>query len=275
MFGTAAAPSVEPLGHVLPSSPAPAALLGGIACAWISPSSQIPWMGVTIFPAEIVPDEVVAKGSSFECDGFGICGRAVAHDGTWVRVDVARSLAPERPLGDEEAATLVEAVDEMLSSIIDLSSQTLLGVPSPPATTWWSPPSCEDLEGTVAAAAAMSAPEPGFPSDATSDGPAWEVIRANGLIESCAWHEYKGADLVATEVIVMPGAQTPSIEELDDVNARPIEIAGADEAFFLVLDDRPSARSTAVLAVVGDNRVTVVGSSAEDVAAAVVGELGP
>jgi hypothetical protein len=265
--------STTSLSAVMPDAAASAALIGALTCAWSVDGSRISHASIDIVPEEAVPAAVLESSAAFACDGSSLCGRAETHDGVWVRAAVNRWVAPEQPVSEEEAAELQNAVALMLASVFSHPSTDLRGVPVEPDPTWWKLAACDLLHPAVVEATGSAEVEPGFPSDVEPSGSMWEVLVANDASRWCAWHSYAEQEPVLVELDLQPGVGAPSSEQLEGARAEAIDIAGADVAYVLRLDDRPTARSTKLVAVVGDNRLTVGGNHIEAVATHVLGAL--
>lgn len=256
----------EPFAPVMPDLAATAELGGGLACTWSTDDANL---RVVVLPAAAVADDIVDARAEFGCQGWGFCGRGEVHDGMWVHAETFGSAyADPTP---EESAALEQTVDTALASLSEQPSEQLAGVAVPRAAEWWVLDSCDAIE-SVAAAAGMASPTPGYPSDSVPSGPLWEALAADGAVAWCPWHESTSGGTILTEVYVQPGIGAPSDAHLAAAGAEAITISGADSAY-RIPEDAGSARSFKVVAVVGPNRLTVSGDAAEAVAAAAITAL--
>jgi hypothetical protein len=259
---------------VMPDTAASLARLGGLTCSWTADAGRIGWLSLTMMPAATVPESVIAAHTEFGCYGWSICGRSEIRSGMWVLSETARGYTAGNEMSADEAQVLASAVDAGIEAVFARSNQDLSGVPVEVTEEFWTLPDCTALEQTVAAAAGMTDPEPGLPTDNVPEGPVWEVVKGRGIAAWCPWHEYSasGAVLLA-DLQLQSGVGSPTAGQLEAASAEAISIPGADAAYRLALGASPSARTREVLAVVGPNRILVRGDRPEEVAAAALAVL--
>lgn len=257
-----------PFSSVMPDLAASTEVGGGLTCMWSTDDAHL---RVIVLPAAAVADDIVDARAEFGCHGWGFCGRGEVQNGMWVHAETFGSAyADPTP---EESAALEQRVDTALASLSEQPSEQLAGVAVPRTAEWWALDSCSSIE-SVAAAAGMVSPTPGYPSDNIPDGPLWEALTADGAVAWCPWHEFTSDGAIMTEVYVQPGIGAPSEAQLADAGAEAITISGADSAY-RIPEEAGSARSFKVVAVVGPNRLTVSGDEPEAVTAAAITALAP
>lgn len=261
------------LGGVMPDTSGSLAQLGGLACNWASPESEIAFVGVVLLPVAEVPAEIVAAHEDFGCYGWSICGRAETVSGMWVLVETPVLDQNAEALSDSDEQLLTSVVDAAIGSVVAHPAAVYAGVAVTPAADWWTLPSCDALESVAASAAGMTTPEAGFPGDNVPEGPVWETLEASGIVKWCPWYEPADQSTRITALQFQSGVGVPSAARLAAAGAEAITIPGADAAYRLVQDDGGGARSVEVLVIAGPNRLLVGGDQQEAVATAVLASL--
>lgn len=247
------------------------ARLGGLTCAALAETANVSYLEVTIVPASAVPAEIGDALASFNCDMWVICGRAETRSGMWVMAGAAWRVMNEYGLAPEEEASLRSAADAAIEAVFAHPEEDLAGIPRPDSRDWAMVPPCEVFAATVPPAVGMTEASPGFPSDYVPSGPLWEILVANGVATWCAWYEFVGEDSIIAELQLHSGVGAPTPEQLADVRAQPIEVAGADAAYRI---PGQTADADAVLVLRGPNRVLVGGDRPDASATAALTALG-
>ena len=256
---------------VMPDPSGSLAQLGGLACLWVSDSSQIRQLSVVVAPAATVPAELVASRSAYSCYGWGTCGRGEVRSGTWVLAETPQ-LQYREEASAEETQLLTGTIDAAIQSVFAHDAADIAGIPAVRGDDWWILPACEQLEPAVTEAAGLTAPEEGFPGDNVPEGAAWDIMTAAGLAQWCPWYDLSSGNARIAEVHLQAGIGAPSDAQLAIAEATAISVPGADAAYRFE-SDSVSARSLEVLVVVGSNRILATGDEAEAVAAAALAVL--
>lgn len=253
--------------------------LGGLDCWWLAVSdATVAYIGLSVFPAEVVPDALLAARVTVTCDGYppATCEAARIADGM-------AFIAAARPSpGHVEMSTEVRArVDASLALVLDevmsRADDARSSAPVAERGAWWRLPACAEFSGKVADVLGVPL-ETGFPGDSVPGGAAWEIVAAAGLVHWCSWYREAAADQTEAtilELYLQPGAGSPDPAQLS--STVPISVEGAD-ACWIGIEGRASSGS-ALICVAGENRLVLMytpgASSAapEEVAAAILRRL--
>jgi len=260
------------LHGIMPDVTGSIAQLGGLACNWVSETSQLRYLGIVVIPVEAVPADLLAARASFGCYGWSICGRGEVNAGMWVLAETAQLQETGEAPSEEETRLLKSVADQSISSVFARPPAEFAGFPTTPAEDWWSLPPCETLAPAATHAAGMTTPEPGFPGDNIPEGPTWEILVGAGIVQWCPWYELADQSTLITELHLQSGVGAPSDEQLRIADAEPTVITGADAAYRFV-EEYSGGQSVEILVVVGPNRLLVGGDQPEAVAAAVLAVL--
>jgi hypothetical protein len=213
-----------------------AAIISGIRCSWLS--SDYSGFAVGAFPVSMVPEALQGEPAGIECDEYAGCEGALVIGDTWVNVASA-------------SREVADAVVGIIQSDADAAGSPR---PGPWSDTWWAPlTDCAGLQDPVAAALGVSSLVPNFPSDTLPTGPVVDVLDANGVVVECPWFSYESS--TGAIVYVQPGIGAPAADLTTQAGVVPVDVAGADSAFFA---SSGNARPR-LLAASGPNRVTIEG----------------
>ncbi|MCK6066966.1 MULTISPECIES: hypothetical protein [Microbacterium] len=233
------------LNAIPPDLPASAAVVGGLDCGWRGDGAGGAYVWVTLIPASVVPAELAQVPADEPC--LVHCQRSEVIGDTWALVVVPPVYAAEREPTPEESALVQGRLDAAFQAL-RAHGAALAGSPGPDTERVL--PACDTLAGPVQQAVGVSEPVSGYPTDLFPEGPTWEVLRSQGLVEWCAWYDAA----VGVEVFWQADAGPPSDEALAEVAAEPIDVPGADVAYTLT----GRADAPAVV-VVGDNHRWTLG----------------
>lgn len=273
ILGVSGTVEVRPeLRGVAPSLRDSAALLGGLSCGWYADREGYDYLGVEMLPREVVPAEVLDAAQAFDCSLGSSCVRTEMLGDVWVQFEASRLRSPEQPVDDEERGILEQRLESVFERV---SSQVLLAVNAPLSEAAWHIPPCADLAATVTSVGGIAGARMGFPGHSPSAGAWWDSLVYNRVVDWCSW--YSEREQTSIEIVIQPDLGTPPTEQLAEVGASPIDVAGAD-AGFIVANPRTQTNSR-VIAVSGVNRLTVSGQSGASpevlasVASAVIAQL--
>ncbi len=214
--------------------------IGAFSCGWVT-ADGISYSSIQVMPSAAISDSLRQQWPEWftgeRVSIFEDCQHLIEANGIAVVVNAAPDVRDE-VVGDVTDA--LESADEPVIGTLPLDA-------------WQEPLTCDVVMGVVKEWSPTDELEPGLPTDVIGVGPFTEGLRETAPYVWCPLTGYQENTMIAA--VIQPGHGAPSEARLEALKAEPYTVLGADNAW--VVREMPYSMTTAVVAVVGSNRVTI------------------